>query len=310
MVNLRVRSIWRLWELREQVGTPQPRRVYPDFAQIARYAWLEGDRRLAEIGIKSIRQRGEGTDFKQLAEYRVGDEIRHIDWKATQRSSKPIVRTFQDERDQSVVLMLDCGRRLRADDSSLAIGTSHFDQALNAVMLLTYVALHHGDAVGALTFGTLPGAETWLAPRKGATTLDTLMSRLYALQPAPAHSDYLTAATELMKRHRKRSLVVLITNFRDEDSGELGQALRLLRTRHLVMTASLRERVIRQLTEQPIALGMPAVEIASAHRYEQLRRDAFNSIAAHDALMLDAEPERLSIELVNRYHAVKRAGMI
>ena len=76
------------------------------------------------------------------------------------------------------------------------------------------------------------------------------------------------------------------------------------------MTASLRERVVRQLIEQPIGTGTTAIEIAGALHYEQQRRDAFNSLAAHDALMLDAEPERLSIELVNRYHAVKRAGMI
>ena len=92
------------------------RRVYPDFAQIARYAWLAGDRRLQEIGIKTYQQRGEGTDFKQLSEYRVGDSVRHIDWRATLRLGKPIVREFQDERDQCVMLLVDCGRRMRADD--------------------------------------------------------------------------------------------------------------------------------------------------------------------------------------------------
>jgi len=76
------------------------------------------------------------------------------------------------------------------------------------------------------------------------------------------------------------------------------------------MTASLRERVVRQLSEQPIATDSTAIEIASALQYEQQRRDAFDAIAARDTLMVDAEPERLSIELVNRYHAVKRAGMI
>jgi uncharacterized protein (DUF58 family) len=164
--------------------------------------------------------------------------------------------------------------------------------------------------VGALTFGTPPGDAHWFAPRKGAVTLNALMSELYAVQPTPTHSDYLTAAKDLLRRHRKRALVIVITNFRDEDSAELGQALSLLRSRHLVMTASLRERVVRQLSEQPIATDATAIEIASALHYEQQRRDAFNAIAAHDALIVDAEPERLSIELVNRYNAVKRAGMI
>jgi uncharacterized protein (DUF58 family) len=307
---IRLRSRLGLWELMDRMGETQSRRVYPDFAQVSRYAWLAGDRRLAQIGIKAYRQRGEGTDFKQLSEYNVGDAVRHIDWKASLRFEKPIVRQFQNERDQCVLLLLDAGRRMRADESSDGIGASHFDQVLNATMLLTYVALKHGDAVGALTFGTPPGEERWFAPRKGAVTLNALMGELYSVQPTPTHSDYLAAAKDLLRRHRKRSLVIVITNFRDEDSTELGQALRLLRSRHLVMTASLRERVVRQLTEQPIATGTGAIEIASALHYEQQRRDAFNSLAAHDALMLDAEPERLSIELVNRYHAVKRAGLI
>jgi uncharacterized protein (DUF58 family) len=308
--DIRVRSRFGLLELFDRVGNKEARRCYPDFAQIARYAWLAGDRRLAEIGIKTYHQRGEGTDFKQLAEYRIGDALRHIDWKATLRHEKPIVRQFQNERDQCVILLLDCGRRMRADDRDQGIGSSHFDQVLNATMLLTYVALKQGDAVGAMTFGTSPGQERWAPPRKGAQTLNTLMGELYSVQPTASHSDYLTAAQDLMRRHRKRSLVIFITNFRDEDSRELGQALTLLRTRHLVLTASLRERVVNELMWQGAHNLESAIEVSSAHLYEQARRDAFNRISARDSLMVDAEPQRLGVELVNRYQAVKKAGLI
>ncbi|HTU63909.1 MAG TPA: DUF58 domain-containing protein, partial [Polyangiales bacterium] len=218
--DVRIRSRWGLWEFIERLGEQQHCRVYPDFAQVARYAWLAGDRRLSEIGIKTFQQRGEGTDFKQLAEYRSGDPVRHIDWRATLRFEKLIVREFQSERDQSVLLLIDSGRRMRADDRTGEIGSSHFDQVLNAVMLLSYVALKQGDAVGALTFGTAPGAQHWFAPRKGATTLNALMGELYAVQPSPTHTDYLSAARDLLSRFSKRALVVLITNFRDEDSHE------------------------------------------------------------------------------------------
>ena len=168
------------------VGEHERRRVYPDFAQIARYAWLAGDRRLQEIGVKTYRRRGEGTDFKQLSEYRVGDSVRHIDWRATQRLGKPIVRQFQDERDQCVMLLIDCGRRMRADDRQRGSGTTHFDQVLNAAMLLTYVALRQGDAVGAMTFGTPAGQERWFAPAKGIRTLNALMGQFYGVQPSPS----------------------------------------------------------------------------------------------------------------------------
>lgn len=306
----RVRSRWGLWEMHARLGPTETRRVYPDFAQVARYAWLAGDRRLQEIGIKTYRQRGQGTDFAQLSEYRVGDAVRHIDWKATLRVGKPIVREFQDERDQCVMLLLDCGRRMRPDDRPGGIGTTHFDQVLNAVMLLTYVALTQGDAVGAMTFGTPAGEDRSFPPSKGAHTLNTLMAQLYDAQPTLTHSDYLTAARTLLTRQHKRALVVVITNFRDEDTAELTHALRLLRSRHLVLVASLRERIVGELLDRPLSDGEAAIDVASAHLYEQSRRDAFNRLAARDALMVDAVPERLGIELVNRYHAVKRAGLM
>jgi uncharacterized protein (DUF58 family) len=308
--DLRVRSVFGLCELLESAGVSEARRSYPDFAQVARYAWLAGDRRLQEIGIKTYQQRGEGTDFKQLAEYRYGDPVRHIDWKATLRQHKPILREYQDERDQCVMLLVDCGRRMRAHDVETGIGSGHFDQVLNAVMLLSYVALRQGDAVGALTFGTPPGDERVIAPRKGGHVLNALMGELYAVQPSLTHSDYLSMAQNLLRRHRKRSLIIVITNFRDEDSSELSHALRLLRSRHLVMLASLRERIVGDLISQPLGTMDAALDVGSAHLYEQSRRDAFNRLAARDALMVDAEPTRLGIELVNRYNAVKRAGML
>ena len=86
--------------------------------------------------------------------------------------------------------------------------------------------------------------------------------------------------------------------------------LRLLRSRHLLLVASLRERIVGELLAQPLTGTDAAIDIASAHLYEQSRRDAFNRLAARDAMMVDAEPERLGVELVNRYHAIKRAGLI
>jgi len=308
--DVRIRSRWGFWDLLERIGPTERRRVFPDFGQVARYAWLAGDRRLQEIGVKTYQLRGQGTDFKQLSEYRVGDAVRHIDWRATLRLGKPIVRQFQDERDQCVMLLVDCGRRMRADDRAAKVGTTHFDQVLNAVMLLSYVALAQGDAVGAMTFGTPPGGERAFAPRKGTQALNALMGHLYDVQPTLTHSDYVGAARTLLQRQHKRSLVVVITNFRDEDSTELSHALRLLRRRHLVLLASLRERIVGELIRQPLGGTDAPIDVAAAHLYEQSRRDAFHRLSTRDALMADAEPDRLGVELVNRYHAVKRAGLI
>lgn len=332
--DVRVQSLGRSLELQWRTGASETRPVLPNFASVSRYAWLATDRRLADIGIKTQVQRGEGTDFKQLAEYRPGDSIRHIDWKATLKQSRPIVRQFQDERDQCVIFLIDCGRRMRADEgtaqrraapsSALPLGGragqspdlgaqmtgSHFDEALNATMLLAHVALKDGDEVGAITFGTSPENRRAFAPRKGLATLSALTAVLHDIQPEATHSDYLIAARDLMRVHSKRALVVLLTNFRDEDAPELDAALKLLRSRHLVLLASLRERVLREMTEQPLNQSRHAVEVAAAHLFAQARRDAFRRLAERDALMVDAEPERLAVELVNRYRTVKRAGLL
>ncbi len=308
--QLRLRTLGGCFEMLLRLGAPQQLHVYPNFAAVARYAWLAGDRRLAQIGIKSYAQRGLGTDFKQLTDYKVGDPIRHIDWKATIRHQRPIVREFQDERDQCVLFLLDCGRRMRADEGEASADGSHFDQALNAVMLLSYVALKEGDEVGALTFGHAAGEQRQFAPRKGTATLNALMARLYDIQPGTAHSDYLLAAQDLLRTQHKRALVIVLTNFRDEDAAELTPALKLLRSRHLVMVASLRERALREVAEQPLVRPHHAIEVAGAHLFEQSRRDAFRRVTAHDALSVDVEPAQLAVALVNRYHAVKRSGFL
>ncbi|MGY4831394.1 DUF58 domain-containing protein [Sphaerotilaceae bacterium SBD11-9] len=309
--QLRLRSRGGSFELLRTIGEGQRLHVYPNFAAVARYAWLAGDRRLAQIGIKTYPKRGMGTDFKQLADYKHGDPIRHIDWKATLRHQRPIVREFQDERDQCVIFLLDCGRRMRADEGTAATtGGSHFDQALNALMLLSYVALKEGDEVGAMTFGNPAGEQRRFAPRKGGATLNALMARLYDIEPSATHSDYLLAAQDLLRAQHKRALVIVLTNFRDEDAAELTPALKLLRSRHLVLVASLRERVLRELSEQPITQDRHAIEVAGAHLFSQARSDAFARVVGHDALSVDVEPEQLAVSLVNRYHAVKRAGLL
>ncbi len=308
--QLRLRSILGLLDCNLRVGPRESRRVFPDFKRQASLAWLATDQRLAELGIKNVRRRGAGTDFDQLTDYRAGDPVRHIDWKATLKHGRPIARVFQDERDQSVLFMLDCGRRMRADDTQSGIGASHFDQSLDALMLLTFVALASGDAVGAMTFGTPAGQEKRFAPRKGRQTLNELMAQLGDVEPSPMFSDYLEAAADVVRRQRKRGLVVLITNCRDEDSVELLAALRLLRSRHVVVVANLREQIVGAMAAQPLSRPESVFEVAAALDYEQRRRDMLRRLAGGGAVLIDCEPRSLGVELVKRYTVLKRTGAI
>lgn len=303
--RVRLLSRWRLWELQFELGERQALRVFPNFAAVAGYAWLAGQHRLSEIGIKSSAARGVGTDFHSMADYQEGDPVRHVDWRASLRRGRPVVRRYQDERDQRVVCLLDCGRRMRADEGSTGPGGSHFDHALNALILLAYVALKGGDEVGVRTFGHRAGAGKQLAPRKGMATLDGLLAALHDLQPGIEHSDYLAAARDLMQNETRRSLVIVVTNCRDDDLPELLPALRLLRTRHLVLLASLRERAMDELLTTPLSSSKQAAEVATTHWFRQARDDAMRRLAAQHALVVDVEPQQLAAALVERYQAVK-----
>ena len=299
--ELRVESPLGLWQRRVLAGEPTRVKVYPNFQAVTRYALFATDHRLSQIGVLKRRRRGVGLEFQNLREYREGDAQRQVDWKASSRMGRLISREYQDERDQQIVLLLDCGRRMAATDGAL----SHLDHVLNAALLLAYVGLRQGDAVG---LATLAGAPRWLAPRKSLATVNALLNQVYALEPTLRAPDFYQAAVDLMMRLRKRALVVILTNLRDEDDDTLMPALALLRQRHLVMVASLRETILDQALRQPVASLDDALTHAATAEYLERRRAAFRKLEGERVPCLDVAPEGLAIALVNRYLELKRSG--
>ena len=302
-VELRVFSPLKLFQVRKRGGEPFPVRVYPNFRALARYSLLATDNRLSQIGVLQVRRRGEGMEFHQLREYRQGDAQRAIDWKATSRTARLIAREYEDERDQRVLLVVDCGRRMASKDGEL----SHFDHTLNAALLLAHVALRQGDAVGMLTMG---GVNRYCEPRKSVAAVHAIMNRMYDVEPTLAVPDYHRAAAEVMRQVRRRALVILLTNLRDEDDDGLLPALALLRSRHLVVLASLREAILSRALAARVDSFDRAVTHAAAADYLALRERVFRRIGASGVMTLDVEPERLPIALVNRYLELKRTGRL
>ncbi|HEX7055265.1 MAG TPA: DUF58 domain-containing protein [Burkholderiales bacterium] len=304
--ELRLASPFGLWQVTRRAGAPSTVRVYPNFRELARYTLLATDNRLSQIGVLQVRRRGEGMEFHQLREYRQGDAQRAVDWKATARSGKLISREYEDEKDQRVLLVVDCGRRMASKDDDRD-GLSHFDHTLNAALLLAHVALRQGDAVGMMTMG---GVARYLEPRKSVAALHALLNRAYDIEPTLAMPDYELAASQVMLRMRRRALVIVLTNLRDEDDESLMPALRLLRTRHLVVLASLREAIVSRALTARVDSFERAVTHAAAADYLERRSRVFRRIENAGAITLDVEPARLPIALVNRYLGLKRAGTL
>jgi uncharacterized protein (DUF58 family) len=302
-VQLRLHSPWRLWRASRIAGAPRGVRVYPNFAPLARLALLGAEQASRLVGAHVKRRRGEGTDFHQMRDYRVGDSLRQVDWKATARMRRLISREYQDERNQQLMMVIDTGRRMLARDGAL----SHFDHVLDAALVVSYLALRQGDAVGLLAGG---GDQRWVAPQRGLGAIDVLLRAGYDLQPRPVATDYLALATDLSLRQRRRSLVMLATNLRDEDIDDLLAAVRMLQQRHHVVVASLREEAVDAALDEDVRDLRGALRAGAAARYLQQRAAAHEALRSHRVGVLDVTCRELPGALVERYLAIKRDGLL
>lgn len=292
------------WTARRYLTLPGTTRVYPDFARLYGGQLLAVDNWLSQLGVRQRQRRGLGLEFNQLREFREGDSLRQIDWKATARQRTPIAREYQDERDQQIMFMLDCGRRMRSQDGDL----SHFDHALNAALLLSYVALRQGDAVGFSTFAS--EQNRYLAPVKGPDQLNVLLNTVYDLASTQRPADYSAAARQLLARQKRRALVVLMTNLRDEDDDELLTAVKYLGQRHRVLVVSLREEVLDNLRQTPVQTLEEALTYCGTVDFLNARAGLLERLSAHGVQVLDSRPGQLGAELVSRYLSWKKAGTL
>lgn len=299
-VEARVPSMFGFWELQFRYPLESCCRVFPDFSAIPGYQLLQAETARQLPGTHRRQRRGQGTEFLQLRDYREGDTLRQIDWKATSRRLALVARDYQDERDQNVILLLDSGHRMMSRDE----GLSHFDHALNAALMLSYVALRHGDAVGMLSFGE---EQRWIPPLKGSARISRLLNQFYDLYPGNRASDYLAAAESLMARQRKRSLVLLLTNLRGEDDGDIQQFVQLVGRRHLVVVANLREQVLDRSRQLDVVDFDTAMRVTGSAVFAQQRRTMQDRLRGKGVLLVDSTPRDLTTNVINRYLEIKQA---
>ena len=302
-IHVRRVSLLGLWLRKYQVGETEEAKVYPDYEPVLRFALLAMQQRQEQMGIVRRSLAGSSRDFHQLREYREGDPLSQIDWKATSRRALLISREFQEQRNQNIIFLTDTGRRMRAMDGELP----QFDHCLNAMLLVSYVALRQGDQVGVQAFG---GTNRWLPPVKGSHSMSVLLNHLFDYRTTPEPSDFSAAAERLLARQKRRALVVVMTNLRGEDASEIVPALRTLRSKHLVMLASLRERSVEDARTMPIEEFGDALRFAAAERYDAERAEVLATLQGFGILTLDVPAQQFPVALANRYLDIKAAGRL
>ncbi|BAY66354.1 hypothetical protein NIES22_64930 [Calothrix brevissima NIES-22] len=308
--NIQVRQLglwglaWDDWQIPQKLTV----KVYPDLVGLRSLSI-----RLALQSSGAIRQRriGIGTEFAELRNYRTGDDLRLIDWKATARkvgaygNTAPLVRVLEPEQEQTLLILLDRGRLMTAKVQ----GLQRFDWGLNATLALALAGLHRGDRVGVGVFDRQ--MHTWIPPERGQNYLPHLIDRLTPIQPVLLESDYLGAVTSVVQQQTRRALVVLITDIVDVTaSTELLAALSRLAPRYLPFCVTLRDpqvdRRAHTFTEDVTEAYIRAVALDLLAQ----RQVAFAQLKQKGVLVLDAPAHQITDQLVERYLQLKARNQL
>lgn len=280
-------------------------RVYPDITAVRRYALMARRGALHEIGIRSQRYAGAGTEFESLRDYQADDDYRDIDWKATARRGRPVVRRFEVERSQTIVIAIDAGRLMLP----MAGPVTKLDRAVNAALLLAYLGLEAGDVVGLLVFGR--DVVAYLPPAKGHRQFLAITEALAGVEGRLEEPDYRRALSYLGTRLGKRSLVVLFTDLvGTEPSRRLLRVLATLSPRHLPLVITQRNRGLESRARLVPDDEQEAFATSVAEGILREKAEALAALSARGSLVLDVHPEELSVAAVNRYLEIKARGRL
>lgn len=304
-VYLKFRSPLGFWERHRQIAIQDELNVYPDMKQLGDYALLARTNRLSLIGVRKTRRIGQDSEFERLRDYSRDDNYRHIDWRSTARRNKLTVRQFQSDQSQRVMFLLDCGRMMTNERD----GYSLLDHALNSALMMAYVALSQGDAVGMLCFSDT--VHAYIPPRGGRSQMNRLIHAGFDQFPRMVESRYDQAFIYLSNHLKRRSLVVLATNVVDEvNAASVVDYLSNINGQHLPLGVILRDRKMYTAADNPDGGDLNMYRAAAAAGILLWRDQVLKDLEHRGVLLVDAFPDELTAPLVNQYLEVKAKHLL
>ena len=300
-----VRSFVSLVERKRKLGSPQDVKVYPAFERLERYELAAATDNLLQAGQKRVRRAGNSTEFEQIKDYVNGDDYRTLNWKASARSGRWMVNVYRDERSQPVWCLIDKGRVMQRTFADVSL----LDYAINASLVLSYVALRRSDMAGIVTFGahidqSVPALNR---PRQ----LQLILETLYAQQVSYAETDYSALSVHLMHQVKRRSLLVLFTDFTSRQMLERQLPyLRRMARRHALLVVFFEDPEVQALADaEPVTLSDMRMNVLASD-FCQERRLIASLLRQNGIHPLCTTPQRLSIDVINRYLELKRRQVI
>lgn len=279
-------------------------RVYPRFATSDDFRLLARMSQQDDAVRRPRRTRGQGTDYESLRKYLPGEDLRAVDWKVSARRGYLVSRNLQTERGQQVSILIDGGRLMAGKIGEYP----RFEHALDAAVMLSYVAWKRGDTVAVATFSDR--VESFVPPIRGAAIMPRVLESLSTVEVRPIEADYWYVVGQVMDRLRRRSLLVMLTDVLDPggSSGLIANMINAAR-RHLVLCVVMKEPRIGELAHsEPEDVSGVYVKAAAAHLALERHR-ALETMRSRGILVLETTPDQLSIHLIRRYLEIRKGNL-
>lgn len=304
-VHLRSRGPLGLAWIDQSVPCGEEVQVVPNLMEIRRYEALVRATLVRTGGYRTRRLPGAGREFSHFRDYTVDDDYRAVNWKATARRGRPITAVHESEHSQDVLFCLDVGRMMAGRVGRL----SKLDHAINAILMLAHVSQTFQDNLGLLVFSHR--VHRYLPPAKGRAQQAHFLQALYGVQPELCYVNYREAFSHLIAAHPKRALVMVFTDLLDATaSAEYRDAARLLRRFHLTLTLAVADVPLQQLAATVPDTMEQTYDVLVARDLLQGRAEMLRGLEREGVLVLDTVPERLTVDAVNRYLALKTGARV
>ena len=289
-----------LVERRYKCAEPCDVSVYPSYQKLHQYELMAISRNLQEPGIKRIRRIGNNTEFEHIRDYLKGDDYRTVNWRATARLSRPMVNVYQDERSQQIFCVIDKGRVMQQAFQGMTL----LDYAINASLALSFVAMRKEDRAGLITFADK--TDTFVGADRRPGHINKLMETLYAEQTDFEETDFSALSVAVGRHISKHSLLVLYTNFMGQVSLQRQLPfLQQIARRHRLLVVFFEDVELQQFIDSPIHNDEERSQHEVAEKFAAEKQLISATLRQHGILSLLTTPQALTVDVINRYIAIR-----
>jgi uncharacterized protein (DUF58 family) len=304
-VNALVSTALGLIQRRQKFGADQTVKVYPSFLNLEKYELAAISNNLRMSGQKRMRKIGQSQEFDHIKDYVIGDDPRHINWKATARKGGLMINHYVDEKSQQVFCLIDKGRPMKMPFAGMTL----LDYAVNAALVLSNVALKRGDRAGLLTFQHKP--ETFVPAQRRNLQINFLLESLYKQTTAFNETDFSALYPYVTQKINQRSLFLLFTNFESIYSLERQLPyLKLLNRHHLLLVVFFKNAELEEMVKSPADSAREVYNKAIAKQLLDEKGAIRRMLHSNGILSLYTRPESLKTDVINKYIEIKTKRLL